>query len=182
MHRFGLLGLAVLGLTVTGAGGCAVETGPGPARSTASPTTIDDPPPDPPSTRPRPASVALITFAEGTFELDADCFRIDAEHTIITALNSGGSPPRVELYVQAFADQPYLGITVTDDEGTVTYEPTLDRPPPIQRTADVYRIDDVALRADLDLRTGAGVDVGAGTVIVECDGYLDGPPPGFVGD
>ena len=84
--------------------------------------------------------------------------------------------------MQAFADQPYLGITVTDGEGTVTYEPTLDRPPPIRRTADVYRIDDVALRADLDLRTGAGVDVGAGTVIVECDGYLDGPPPGFVGD
>jgi len=177
------LGLAVL---LVASAGCSVESTAPDRAAPGDPTSTTEPRPDDiddaPSTEAAPGSTAYVRIADTAFDLDVECHAPDDGEIVITGLTRGTAVPRVELFVQAFTDGPYVGITVTDDDGSTTYEPSLDHPPRIERVDDVYRIDDIVLRADLDLTTGEGIDAGVGTVVVECATYTEGLPDGVVSD
>ena len=129
---------------------------------------------------PLPASAASVEIAGGTYDLDAECYSAGVDEIVVTALTPSLEEPRVELYLQAFVDAPYVGITITDVGGPTTYEPSLDRPPEIVRVDDVFRVDGIALVTGLDLETGEATDAGTGTIVVDCGSYAEGLPPGFV--
>lgn len=177
------LGLAVL---LVASSGCSVEsTAPGRA-APADPTSTTEPRPDDiddaPTTEAPPGSTAYVRIDDTAFDLAAQCHALDGDQVVITGLTRGAHPPRVELFVQAHTEGAYVGIIVTDDGDSTTYEPALDHPPRVERLDDVYRIDEIALRADLDLTTGEGIDAGVGTVVVECATYTEGLPVDFVSD
>lgn len=159
--------------------GCTVDTGSGEGRTETSPTststTSDAVTVSEPST---PRSVGLVEVAETTFELEADCYAPGAGEIIAIGLGRADDI-RVEVYVQAFLGQPYLGITVIDGETSTLYEPSVDRPLEITRVGDVVRADDIVLVTDLDLATGEGTEAGEGTVVIECRSYEEDVPPGF---
>ncbi|MEM8708747.1 MAG: hypothetical protein AAGE98_19950, partial [Actinomycetota bacterium] len=128
----------------------------------------------------RPAEGSGIVDVAGTvYEIEADCFAPGAGELVATGIASTDGGDRVEVYVQAFVGQPYVGITVVTDDQTTLYEPAIDRPLDITLIDDVVRVDDVALVTDLDLETGIGTDAGLGTVVIECRSYEEELPPGF---
>lgn len=126
----------------------------------------------------RPSS-AFVQIGDTAYDLDAECYAAGVGEIVLTGLSPGLIEPRVELYVQAFLAEPYLGVSVTTNDRTVLHEPDLTIPFEIRRQDDVFRIDDVALVTDLDLRTGEAADAHRGTIVVECTSYVDGLPSGF---
>lgn len=132
--------------------------------------------------QPAPGSAAFVEVAGAAYDLDAECYSAGVGEILITALAPGDEGPRVELYLQAFLGAPYVGITVIDGGDSTTYEPVLGLRPTIVRIDDVFRLDDIALVTGLDLETGEAIDAGVGTIVVECDGYTEGLPPGFVAE
>lgn len=124
-------------------------------------------------------SSAFVEVDGRAYDLDATCHAPGVGEVVVTAQTPGLIEPRVELYLQAFLAEPYVGISVTADGRQVDYEPSLASPLEIVQHDDVFRIDDVALVTDLDLETGVGTAAGVGTVVIECASYEDGLPPGF---
>ena len=164
---------------------CSIEDSPRdaagpPTSSTTTPTSTtagplgDDPVPD--------ASAAFVEIAGAAYDLDAECHAAGVGEIVITALTPGLIEPRIELYMQAFLAEPYVGISVTADGESVLHEPDLTIPFEIVQQGDVFRVDDVALVTDLDLSTGEATAAGTGTIVVECATYSDGLPPGYGSD
>lgn len=177
---------AAVGLLVVAASACSIDTGGNGAASrpsTTAPATASTTPgsgggaPDENATE---DSTAYVEIAGTAYSLAAACHAAGAGEVVITALTEGLTEPRVELYVQAFLGEPYVGVTVTTGDTTTTYEPGLGVPLAIAQQGDVYRVDDVEFVADLDLDTGDGASITSGTVVVECRSYAVGLPPGFV--
>ena len=171
---------SILGLaSAAGVAGCSIEDRAGDARpttsSTATSTTTTTSTTAPTGER----SAAFVEVAGAAYDLDATCHAPGVGEVVITAQTPGLVEPRIELYLQAFLAEPYVGISVTSAGETTLYEPSLAAPLEIVQQDDVFRVDDVALVTDLDLETGAGTDAGPGTVVVECASYEDGLPPGF---
>lgn len=159
--------------------GCSFEESP---RDTTSPETsipASDATTETMGEAPRRPSSAFVKIRNAAYDLDAQCYSGGMGEIVLTARTPGLSEPRVELYVQAFLAEPYVGISVTADDKTVLHEPNLTILFEILRQGDVFRIDDVSLVTDLDLFTGDAVDAGRSTIVVECTSYVDGLPPGF---
>lgn len=153
-----------------GAGPPSSTTEPAPTSSTVAGATDDDP---------TPTSAAYVEIAGDAYDLDAECHAAGVGEIVITALTPGLVEPRIELYMQAFLAEPYIGISVTTDGESVLHEPDLTIPFEIVQQGDVFRVDGLALVTDLDLTTGNATAAGTGTVVVECAAYADGLPPGF---
>lgn len=173
MRTFVLAALIGLGLTAACSIGDTTDgartVAPSTTNSTTTTTTGED----------RGRSTAFVEVGGAAYDLDAQCYAAGAGEVVITALTSALVEPRVELYVQAFLAEPYVGISVTADGETSVYEPSLAVPFEILEQDDVYRFDGVDLVIDLDLETGTGSPAGTGTVVVECAAYAEGLPPGF---
>lgn len=172
------LSTPVIVLTLLGAA-CSIDDGGGDGRTVATETTSTTTTDMPAPTSTLPGSVGIVEVADEVFEIEADCYAPGAGELVATGLATPVDGPRVEVYVQAFLGQPYVGITVIDGDARTLYEPAIDRPLDISRVDDVLRVDDIALVTDLDLETGEGVDAGLGSVVIECRAYAEELPPGF---
>ena len=171
--------LPLLVAVVVTAGACSIEDGGGEGRPTVTETETSTTSSPPESTTTLPASVGIVEVAGTAYEIDAECYAPGAGELVAIGIAQPVDGPRVEVYLQAFVGQPYVGITVIDDSATTLYEPAVDRPLEVTVLDDVVRADDIALVTDLDLDTGEGVDAGTGTVVVECRSYAEELPPGF---
>lgn len=162
------------------AGACSVDAGSSdadrPTTSTTT-TTVAETATEAPTTT-LPASTGIVEVAGETYEFAADCYAPGVGEVLATGLTTTDDGARVEVYVQAFLGQPYLGISVIGDTTTV-YEAAVDRPLDIFHIDDIIRADDIALVTDLDLETGIGTDAGVGTIVVECRSYAEAFPAGF---
>ena len=79
--------------------------------------------------------------------------------------------------VQAFFRDPYVGVTVGDNE--IVYEPSLDEPIDLVYQDDVLRGAAIQFVKNLDLQSRLGAAAGLGTVTVTCSNYRSGLPPGY---
>ncbi len=162
-------------------GGCSIDDGSGDSRATTTETstsTSTAAPTD--STTTVPPSVGIVEVAGAVYEITADCYAPGAGELVATGIALPSPTTRVEVYVQAFVGQPYVGITVIEAETITRYEPAVDRPLDVTHLDDIVRADDISLVTDLDLTTGTGVDAGVGSIVIECRSYAEELPPGFV--
>jgi len=168
----GLVGLAACSIEDSPSNGSA-PVSPASSSSTTSTATA------PTGETTDEGSAAFVEIDGVAYDLDAECHAAGVGEIVITALTPGLVEPRVELYVQAFLAEPYVGISVTEGGETTLFEPSLAAPFDIVQQGDVFRIDQIALVTGLDLETGDATDAGVGTVVVECADYAEGLPPGF---
>ena len=86
-----------------------------------------------------------------------------------------GHPTRA--LVQAFFDDPYVGVTVGDKESV--FEPTLDEPIDLSFQDNVVTGTAIRFVRNLDLAARVGEPAGTGSVTVTCSSYSAGLPPGY---
>ncbi len=165
-------GLLAVALVVVAASGCA-DTADGPlvVEETveedviATTTTV---PPEP------PRSVGTAEIGETRYEFAVTCHELGAgEVVVIGAGDDPASGGLVELYLQAFLSDPYVGLRLAD--GTLI-EPSLDGPLDLYVQDDVIRASAIRFVRDLDLETGEATEVGFGEFEIHCYSYEREPP------
>ena len=131
-------------------------------------TTTTSAPPEPPR-------------SEGTVEIDRVRYRFavtceDRGAGEVRVVGVGDDPLSdglVELYVQAFLSDPYVGLELED--GTLI-EPSLDSPLDLYVQDDVIRASAIRFVRDLNLETGEATEVGFGEFEIHCYSYEREPP------
>jgi hypothetical protein len=121
-------------------------------------------------------SIAVVTVAGATYQASVTCY--DAGAGSVAALGEGRDPVSgkdVQLYVQAFFQEPYLVLAVGDR----LIEPTPTRPFDLSLVDGVIRGTDLQMVTDLDLATQQSTPVGVGTVTVTCRSFVAGLPSSF---
>ncbi|MEC8687710.1 MAG: hypothetical protein VXX74_06585 [Actinomycetota bacterium] len=157
-------------------GGCSIETGDGGERlTTAEPTTTTTE-----ATRAASDAVGIVEVGSTTYEITADCYTPNAGNVIAVGAATTDTGGRIEVYVETFDGQQYVGITVFDGESVLRYEPVVDQPLEVIWFDNVVRVDDISLVTGLNLTTGDGTDAGVGSVVIECRSSIEALPPGFV--
>ncbi len=131
-------------------------------------------------------SVATVRVGEQVFAFAVDCYAPGAGDYLIVGAGTGtesetNQPDEsdqsdrsdqldeaVELYVQAFFAEPYIGLRLAD--GTLI-EAALDAPLELMAQDDVIRVQDIPLVHSLDLTTGESTDAGLGEIEISCFSY-----------
>ncbi len=146
-----------------------------PDKATAATTSSlapEDPTPEAPTTSAGPPpSEGTVEIGDTRYQFTVTCQELGAGEVVVVGSgedpDSGGT---VELYLQAFLGDPYVGLRFAD--GTL-FEPSLELESPL----DLYIQDDVirasAIRfvRDLDLETHTATDVGFGELEIHCYEY-----------
>ena len=163
-----LLAFAAAVVAVAAASGCA-ETADGPlAVEEAVATTTTPEAPEP------PRSEGTAEIGGSRYEFAVTCLDLGAGDVLV--IGAGDDPTTgglVELYVEAFLVDPYVGLRLAD--GT-RIEPSLDSPLDLYVQDDVIRASAIRFVRDLDLDTGEGTEVGFGEFEIHCHSYEREPP------
>ena len=118
----------------------------------------------------RQLSVATVEVGDRVFKFAATCYAPGAGDLLVLGVaEDPESDDSVELYLQAFIADPYIGLRLSD--GTLI-ESALDGPLDIYFQDDAIRVSAVRFVQNLDLGTGEGEDVGLGELEVFCSDYL----------
>ena len=165
---FRSLGAALLALAAVTAGSACADTGDGPllteepASETTAPTTSVAPPE-------APRSEGTAEIGEIHYQFTVTCHELGAGEVVVVGAGddpvSGGL---VELYLQAFLGDPYIGLRLAD--GTLI-EPSLESPLDLYLQNDVIRASAIRFVQDLDLETGEATEVGFGEFEIHCNSY-----------
>lgn len=145
-----------------------VALGTGGCNGSSAKPTLAEPSADP--------STAEVTVGETAYRVPVTCF--DAGAGSVAALGEGRDPASgkaVQLYVQAFFQEPYLVLAVGDQ----LIEPTPDEPLDLRLEEGLITGRDIRFVTDLDLVTLASRALGSGTVTVRCRSYVGGLPSSF---
>ena len=125
--------------------------------------TTTSAPPEP------PRSEGTAEIGETRYEFAVTCHELGAgEVVVIGAGDDPASGGLVELYVQAFLADPYVGLRLLD--GTLI-EPSLDSPLDLYVQDDVIRASAIRFVRDLNLETGEATEVGFGEFEIHCYSY-----------
>ena len=148
-----------------GLAGCAsTDDGPITVSSTATPGAIGA------AGEERRPSVATVEVGDRVFEFAATCYAPGAGDLLVLGVaEDPESDGFVELYLQAFIADPYIGLRLSD--GTLI-ESALDGPLDIYFQDDTIRVSALRFVQSLDLGTGEGESVGLGELEVFCFDYL----------
>ena len=164
--------LLAIAVAVVAASGCA-DTADGPlvVEETVDEevvTTTTSAPPEP------PRSEGTAEIGETHYEFAVTCHELGAgEVVVIGAGDDPASGGLVELYLQAFLADPYVGLRLAD--GTLI-EPSLDSPLDLYVQDDVIRASAIRFVRDLNLETGEATEVGFGEFEIHCYSYEREPP------
>ena len=125
------------------------------------PTTSAGPPP----------SEGTVEIGDTSYQFTVTCQELGAGEVVV--VGSGEDPDAdgaVELYLQAFLGDPYIGLRFAD--GTL-FEPSLELESPLDLYVqdDVIRASAIRFVRDLDLETGTATDVGFGELEIHCYEY-----------
>lgn len=131
-----------------------------------------------PSTSAPTSPNGSVVIGDVTYQFAMTCYAPGAG--AVVAVGNGlepntGKPTRA--LVQAFFRDPYVGVTIGDNE--VVYEPSLDEPLELFYQDDTVRGSAIRFVKNLDLKARTGAPAGLGTVTVACSGYRSGLPPGY---
>ena len=158
-------------LTVVGAvvvGSACADTADGPlvieeAVSEDIVTTTSLAPPE------APRSEGRVEVGDTHYEFAVTCHDLGAgEVVVIGAGDDPLSDGLVELYLQAFLGDPYVGLRLAD--GTLI-EPSLDSQLDLYLQDDVIRASAIRFVRDLNLETGEATEVGFGEFEIHCYSY-----------
>ncbi len=119
-----------------------------------------------------------VVIGDTTYEFTMTCYAPGAGSVV--AIGTGTEPGTgrsTRALVQAFFRDPYVGVTVGDNE--IVYEPSLDEPIDLVYQDDVVRGAAIQFVKNLDLQSRLGADAGLGAVTVTCSNYRSGLPPGY---
>ena len=128
------------------------------------PTTSEGPPP----------SEGTVEIGDTQYQFTVTCQELGAGEVIV--IGSGEDPDSggaVELYLQAFLGDPYIGLRLAD--GTF-FEPSLESPLDLYVQEDVIRASAIRFVRDLDLETGTATEAGFGEVEIHCYEYSNELP------
>lgn len=159
--------LLVIAAAVVAAAGCA-DTADGPLVVVE---TVDEEvvatttsaPPEP------PRSEGTAEIGGIRYEFAVTCHEHGAgEVVIIGAGDDPASGGLVELYLQAFLADPYVGLRLEDE---TLIEPSLDSPLDLYVQDDVIRASAIRFVRDLNLETGEATEVGFGEFEIHCYSY-----------
>ena len=116
-----------------------------------------------------PRSEGTAEIGETRYEFAVTCHERGAgEVVVIGAGDDPASGGLVELYLQAFLADPYVGLRLED--GTLI-EPSLDSSLDLYVQDDVIRASAIRFVRDLNLDTGEAADVGFGEFEIHCYSY-----------
>ncbi len=121
---------------------------------------------------------ATIVIGTTTYDFVMTCYAPGAGAVVAVGAGTdpiSGHPTRA--LVQAFFNDPYVGVTIGDKESV--FEPTLDEPIELTFQDDVVHGGAIQFVRNLDLAARVGEPVGIGSVTVTCSGYHAGLPPGY---
>ena len=172
------LGAAFLAVAVFAAGSSCASTGDGAI-------VVDDPvvaeeagavaSAVPAATLPQdPRSEGTVKIGETVYRFNVTCYAPGAGEVVV--LGAAGNPASgslVELYLQAFLGDSYVGLRLAD--GT-RIEPSLDSPLDLYLQDDVVRASAIRFVRDLNLETGEATDVGFGELEIHCNDYSEELP------
>ena len=131
-------------------------------------TTTSTAPPEP------PRSEGTAEIGEIQYQFAVTCHDLGAGEVVVVGAGddpvSGGL---VELYVQAYIGDPYVGLRLAD--GTLI-EPSLDSQLDLYVQEDVIRASAIRFVKDLNLDTGEATEVGFGEFEIHCYSYEREPP------
>ena len=137
-----------------------------PVPETTAPTSTGAPPP--------PPSEGTVEIGETHYQFVVTCHELGAGEVVVVGAGddpvSGGV---VELYLQAFLGDPYVGLRLAD--GTLI-EPSLESPLDLYLQDDVIRASAIRFVQDLDLQTGSATEVGFGELEIHCYEYSNELP------
>ena len=137
----------------------ATSTAPPPVSAPEVPTTSEGPPP----------SEGTVEIGDTQYRFTVACQELGAGEVVV--VGSGEDPDSdgaVELYLQAFLGDPYIGVRLAD--GTLL-EPSLESPLDLYVQDDVIRASAIRFVRDLDLETGTATEVGFGELEIHCYEY-----------
>ena len=166
------LGAAVWVAAVAAGSACAgTVDGPlvieEPVPETTAPTSTVAPPQPPPSE-------GTVEIGETHYQLAVTCQELGAGEVVV--VGAGDDPVSgevVEIYLQAFLGDPYVGLRLAD--GTLI-EPSLDSQLDLYLQDDVIRASAIRFVQDLDLETGSASEVGFGELEIHCYEYSNELP------
>lgn len=119
-------------------------------------------------------SEGTVEIGDTQYQFTVSCQELGAGEVVVVGSgedpDSGGT---VELYLQAFLGDPYVGLRLAD--GTF-FEPSLESPLDLYVQDDVIRASAIRFVRDLDLETGTATEVGFGEVEIHCYEYSREPP------
>ena len=114
-------------------------------------------------------SEGTVEIGDTQYRFTVTCQELGAGEVVVVGSgedpDSGGT---VELYLQAFLGDPYVGLRLAD--GTL-FEPSLESPLDLYVQDDVIRASAIRFVRDLDLETGTATEVGFGELEIHCDQY-----------
>ena len=166
------LGAAVWVAAVAAGSACAdTVDGPlvieEPVPETTAPTSTVAPPQP-------PRSEGTVEIGETHYQFAVTCQELGAGEVVV--VGAGDDPVSgevVELYLQAFLSEPYVGLRLAD--GTLI-EPSLDSQLDLYLQDDVIRASAIRFVQDLDLETGSATEVGFGELEIHCYEYSNELP------
>ncbi len=121
-----------------------------------------------------PSSEGIAEIAGNHYEFAVACHELGAGD--VAVIGMGDDPETrepVELYLQAFVADPYVGLRFGD--GSLV-EPALDSPLVLYVQNDTIRASAIRFVRDLNLETGEAEDLGFGEFEIHCYNYLREPP------
>ncbi len=119
-----------------------------------------------------------IVIGEVTYEFMMTCYAPGAGSVVaVGAGTEPGTARPTRALVQAFFRDPYVAVTVGDNE--TVYEPSLAEPVELYYQDDAVRGGGIQFVRNLDLSSRQGEAVGVGSVVVRCAEYRSGLPPGY---
>lgn len=125
-----------------------------------------------------PGPNGSVAVGDVTYQFTMTCYAPGAGAVVAVGVGvEPGTGKATRALVQAFFRDPYVGVTVGDDE--VVYEPSLDEPLELFYQDDTVRGSAIQFVKNLDLQARKGTPVGLGTVTVACAEYKTGLPPGY---
>ena len=116
-----------------------------------------------------PRSEGTVEVGDTIYRLAVSCYAPGAGDLLV--LGVGEDPDSdgfVEMYLQAFLGDPYIGLRLGD--GTLL-ESSLDGPLDLYLQDDVIRASAIRFVEGLDLGTGEATEVGFGELEIFCSGY-----------
>jgi hypothetical protein len=119
-----------------------------------------------------------VVIGDVTYPFTMTCFAPGAGAVVASGNGTEpGSGRPTRALVQAFFRDAYVAVIVGNNE--VVYEPSLAEPVELYLQDDVVRGGNITFVKNLDLKSREGETVGVGSVVVRCEKYRPGLPPGY---
>jgi hypothetical protein len=119
-----------------------------------------------------------VVIGDTTYEFVMTCYAPGTG--AVVAVGNGTDPVSgraTRALVQAFFGDPYVGVTIGNNE--TVFEPSLDESIDLYYQQDVVRGGAIQFVKNLDLQARTGEPAGLGSVTVSCANYRPGLPPGY---